>query len=61
MTRNQYRAAIARVGLSQVGAARFFGGAGAIGGPSPAGARVGGLMIALDLSAEEAAKFLSRG
>ena len=64
MTRNQYRAAIARVGLSQVGAARFFGSNERTGqrwaadGPPPAVAVCLRLMIALDLSAADATKFL---
>ena len=64
MTLTQYRSAIDRVGLSQVGAARFFGANPRTGqrwaadGPPPAVAVCLRLMIALDLSAEEAAKFL---
>ena len=64
MTPTQYRAAIDRVGLSQVSAARFFGSNTRTGqrwaadGPPPAVAVGLRLMIALDLSAEEAAKFL---
>ena len=64
MTPTQYRAAIDRVGPSQVGAARFFGANTRTGqrwaadGPPPPVAVCLRLMIALNLSASDAADLL---